>query len=154
MKSHLIPGNKGARKINENEKKLVKEYIKNGFNKRQAALKVYDVNKHSASNLTNQVLKRPVVQEYLTEQLDKIGLGIEDLNAYAHTAITNNLENGRPSQAVAATLLQFMYKLHNAVPASKSMNIKANVTGLALDTNVDELTKKLEKLNKLTQELL
>lgn len=148
--------NTRKKKINLKEKKLVTEYVKNNFNKRQAALKVYNVNPNNASSLGKQVLDRPHVQEYLAEQLDKAGLSLDDLNGYLTTSVKKNMD-GKPSQAVAADLIKFGYRLHNALPASKSVKATLDLTPKLETDNtsvmIDMMKQQMELNTALLKEL-
>lgn len=148
----LIPGNKGARKINMNEKRLVHAYITSKFNKRQAGL-VYDVKPQYASKLASEVLKRPVVQEYLQQQLDRAGLSLEDLNSMTSEAIHKGLE-AKPTFSGAIDLIKHTYKLHNAVPANKTVSARINVNSTITPENIEELKKTLAEISKQNEKLL
>ena len=142
------------KKLNENEKKLAKEYIKRKFNKKAAALAVYDVKPQYASGLANQVLKREHVKEYVSHLLDQSGLTEENLADYTKEIIATNL-TGKPSQAVAGQMIQFAFKLHNALPPTKSMSISAKLSNSTVSQkDFDEVKKQLADLQAKTQSLL
>lgn len=147
-----MPFGNVKKRINQNEKDLVKHFI-NKRNKSKAALAVYDVNPKYASGLANQVLKRPHVQDYLSQQLARSGLAIEDLNSYSKTLIDRNLE-GKPSQAVAASMVQFTYKLHNALPANKSVNAHINLRDQTGSLDYSSLKDTLQTIGRQTEAIL
>lgn len=135
------------------EKVLVKEYIKSNFVKKKAALKAYNVNPDNATNLATQVLNRPHVQIYLTQELTKAGLAIEDLAPLIKKTIDFNMQ-GKPSQAVAADMIKHALKLQGAEPASKHINVNTNLNGSVGKENITDLTSELKKLSAITQKLL
>lgn len=136
------------------EKKFAKAYIENNGNAALAARTAYNVKQGASRQLGTQVLHKPVVAERITTLLAKSGITLDFLNDKGFTALQNNLDNGRPSQAVGASLLQFYYKLYDALPASKSMSIKTSIREITPGSNVDEIVKRLEKLDKTTKILL
>lgn len=135
------------------QKLFAKAYVKHRGNGAKAALEVYDTNKRDARNVAHITLKKAIVQKEIKQQLEEAGLGVEDLNKYTLKLIDKNLD-GKPSQAVAASMVQLAYKLHNIMPASKKMNVNLNLNDQVGGKDFDEVKKMLEEQNKMTQALL
>lgn len=136
------------------ERKFVKNLV-SGDSKKDAVLKVYDTKKDKfASKMANQILQRPVVQEYIKEILDRKGLSLEDLSDKLHQSIKTNMEGGKPSQAVAADLLKFSFKVQDAVPSTKSVSTKVNVSLQSPSTDMNELKNILKELSHSNELLL
>lgn len=136
------------------QKLFAKAYVKYKGNASKAALEVYDTSKKNAKNTGYITLQKPVVQREIKEQLTEAGLGIEDLNKYTKDAIDSNLKEGKPSQAVAASLIALSYKLHNVMPASKKLNLNLSLKDQVVGKDFDEIKKLLEKQTEVTNALL
>lgn len=146
----------GPPRLTLKQRKFAHEYVKNGGKGTDAALAAYDVKKRiTAKHLAYQTLHRPLVQEEIERLLVKSGLSIETLADWSHNSIKRNLEQGKPSMAAGISHLEFLYKLHGAMPVTKSMKVTANVgnqDGLKKDLN--EIKKQLSELNSRSQKLL
>jgi len=136
------------------QKQFAKAYVENKGNASKAALTAYNVNKAGAKTLGYQQLQKPIVQKEIKDQLDKAGLSLEVLNEYSLDAISNNLKYGKASQAAGISQLQFLYKLHNALPASKKLTMNLSLKDQVVGKDFDEIKKLLEKQAEVTTALL
>lgn len=137
------------------EKLFAKKYIENNFNGTQAVLDVYNTKKRSnAKSISYQNLQKPVVQEEINKLLDKAGLSLNELNAYTKNSIEMNMKYGKPSQAVAATLIQHAYKLHNALPKNTKVSIKHTVIESLTRKDYKEVTEDLKKISLESSKLV
>lgn len=146
----------GRRKgITIKERKFVKKYVESG-NAADAAMLSYNTNKReNAKSLGKQVLDRPIVKEYLKQILDRKGLSLEDLTDKMYQSIDYNSKMGKGSQAVAADLMKFSFKLHDAIPANKNLNVTAKVGGSSeLPTDLSTLTETLKELTESNRLIL
>lgn len=135
-------------------KKFAKAYIENGGQVNKAVFEAYPVkDKKNANTLGHALLEKPMVQEEIQRLLNKSGITLDYLNDNVKQAIELNLEQGKPQMGVAADLLKFMYKLHNVIPANKSMNLNYSRKEI-INKPYAELKEDLEKMNKLTAKLL
>ena len=135
------------------QKLFAKAYVKHRGNGAKAAMEAYDTNGKTAKGIAYQNINKPVVQKEIKGQLIEAGLGIEDLNQYSKQLISNNLQ-GKPSQAVAASMIQFAYKLHNVLPATKKMSMNLSIKDQVVSKDFDELRKLAEKQTEVMQALL
>lgn len=145
--ANMTTKNGKARNLTIKERRFVKSYVKTG-NATEAAILSYDTHKRdTAKSLGKQVLDRPIVKEYLKQILDRKGLSLEDLADKMYESIDYNRKMGKGSQAVAADLMKFSYKLHDAIPANKSLNVMAKVEASSdLPTDLSSLTETLKEL--------
>lgn len=59
------------KKFTLNQKRFIKEYLKNGGNGTEAALKVYDAKSRTdAANIASQNLKKPTIKEAIEQALE------------------------------------------------------------------------------------
>lgn len=149
-----MPRRKNGTDPTPKEKRLVATYIKKNFNGAQAALEVYDTTKKNAGNLAAQVLNKPAVKEELKRQLDAAGLSIDNINEFAFQAVSKNINDGKPSQAAGVSMLQFLYKLHNAVPGNKSSTTKLSLSASLSPQQVAELIPQLKNMSTKSNELI
>lgn len=136
------------------QKKFAKAYVENGGNASKAALEVYDTTKKDAHNLGHQVLKKEVVKQQIDKLLDKSGLSLETLNDYSFEVVNNGIKFGKPDTKAAVTMLQFLYKLHNAVPSNKSTSLKLSMKGNLSQDNVDKVITTLSTLSTKSTQLI
>ena len=136
------------------QKLFAQEYVRNKGNKTQAVLAVYDTkSKRNAHSIADDLMVKPVVQEEIKKQLNKAGLDLDYLGDSIKSSIDQNLQLGKPSQAVAMDGIKFLYRLHNVIPANKNMNMNYSKK-VVENQSYDEIKETLEKLNKVTEKLL
>lgn len=69
-----------SRKPTLKQKAFVKEYVKNGGNGTQAALKVYDTDDYkTAQNISSENLSKPIVMEELIKTARRLGVTEEKI---------------------------------------------------------------------------
>ena len=134
-------------------KKFAKAYIENQGNASKAALEAYNIKPEDAPTIGYQNMQKPIVQQTITELLNKAGIDLETLTDYGNEALQNNLTLGKPSQAVGADLLKFYYKLHNAIPKEGKGMIKQERKVL-LDKDYNVLREELSTIVTRSQDLL
>lgn len=139
------------------ERKFVKKLIETG-NQTKAFELVYNTHskrRESIRTMAKDVMKRPIVKEYLNEQLNRAGLSLENLNDKLYNAINHNLDNGKPSQAVGGDLLKFSYKLHDAIPSNKTLSAKLSIKAEGAQvTDLNALQQQLQDLAKSNEAIL
>lgn len=148
-----MPKRKNGTETTIKEKLLVTSYIKNNFNGTKAALEVYDTTKENAGNLGAQVLNKPAVQQELKDQLNKAGLSLSYLHDKAYDAIQAGT-GVKATQKDANNMIQFLYKLHNAVPSSINKSMKITLNGQLAPENVDVVIGKLKGMSNKSNELI
>lgn len=122
-------------------------------NASKAALETYNVKPANAPNLGYQLMEKEPVQIEIKSLLDKAGITLDYLSDSSKDAIDYNLKGGKPSQAVGADLLKFMFKLHNAVPEKRTRTIKEE-RRVILSHDYQTLKNELKLTQTKTQELL
>lgn len=146
------------RKNNElslKERAFVTNYFKNGGNQTQAAVDAYNVkSRRNGTQVARLVMKRPAIQEEINTILDNSHLSLTDITKLAKKGITKGLEEGKPSFAAAMNMIQFNYRLHNVLPANKSISASIRVGDNSQAQNMEDIKKSLENLNTITQKLL
>lgn len=137
------------------QKKFAKAYIENNGNASLAAKESYDVKSYrDAMDIGHQNLKKPIVQETIKELLDKSGLSMESLNNYSQKAVELSLSRGKPTFASGVSMLQFLYKLHNALPKKESVHFSFSRRESLTVKTFDESKKDLETQTEANQKLL
>ncbi len=137
------------------QKRFAREYVRNGGNASKAALKVYEVMPKFAKNQGASVLKSPNVQKEIKDILNANGLSLDDLTQKAVDVVNKGLEEGTPSFSSASDMLKFLFKIHDVVPASKSMSAKLNIkTEKPSEFDLKQGKETLLLLNKLSDSLL
>ncbi len=136
------------------EAQFVKKYIEYNGNGAKAARASYDVKASSSPNLATQLLKKPIVKETLEIMMNKAGLSLDKLNEYSSKALEINIGHGKPSMAAGIAQLQFMYRLHNAVPAKKSMHVSLSHSERHTTKTYEESKKSLEETQIASKRLL
>jgi len=135
------------------QKQFARKYIQNKGDATKTALDVYDVKPKNAKQLGHQTVNHPFVQEELKKSLAKYNLNIDTSTEQLARSVQYNLDEGKPSQAVGADLLKFIYKLHDAIPANKNMNL--NYSKSEIETKgYKEIKEELTKLNQLTSKII
>lgn len=103
------------------EKRFVEE-IATGASQTQAALTAFDVSsRDSAKALGCTLMKNPEIQEAITFVLESEGLSRRSLVRKLKTHVD------APDPSVSLKAVDMGLKLHDAYPATKSMNINANI---------------------------
>lgn len=103
------------------EKRFVEE-IASGSSQTQAALTAFDVSsRDSAKALGCTLMKNPEIQEAITFVLESEGLSRRSLVRKLKTHVD------APDPSVSLKAVDMGLKLHDAYPATKSMNINANI---------------------------
>ncbi len=103
------------------EKRFVEE-IASGSSQTQAALTAFDVSsRDSAKALGCTLMKNPEIQEAITYILESEGL--------SRRSLVRKLKNhvDAPDPSVSLKAVDMGLKLHDAYPATKNVNINANI---------------------------
>ena len=136
------------------QKLFAKKYVEKMGNATAAAIEVYGVkSRHNATNIGNANLKKVAVQEEIKKLLLRKGISLDWASDNLKDAVEKNLTEGKPSSAVGADLLKFVYKLHDVIPGSKNLNLSYQKKEI-IDKGYDEIKAELQKLNKLTEKLI
>jgi phage terminase small subunit len=136
------------------QKLFAQKYIEKKGNGAQAALEVYDVSPKTAKDVAYQNLQKPVVQEEIRKELDKAGLTVNYLNSKSKKVIDLVDKVDPKTIGVATNHLQFVYKLHNVLPAKKSMHMSMSLRDQLPSKDFDEVKEQLQKLTDTTNALL
>lgn len=138
-------------------KAIAKAYIEKKFNGAEAGLQIFNTHsRKNASTMMKNALQSPKVQSSIQEELAKEGIDHEFINKYFKKGIENNLENGKPSQAVGAQLLMQAQKIYNYLPKDSKTVLKQEYKVLVTkDFNVlkEELTSTLATSQELLNDL-
>lgn len=133
----------------------VNEFIRNKGNGTEAALAVYDTKSRKAAGvIARDNLKKPVIKELITETLEKNGISTQKSIEWLKAGVEHNLTFGKPSQAVAATLINTVLKLQNAFPAKTSIALSYSKKESVGSKKLDEIANELKKLNLKTSTLM
>jgi hypothetical protein len=150
-----------------NQRILARHYLKTG-NKKESALKAYDIKPEYAVNMANKVLSNPLVQSYMKKVLDEEGLS----DSLIGRKFRKIIEAGTSPQALkAATVgnaieaLREVGKLKDLYPATKTQidqrtaKLNLNLVSKSEDElmvmldEVQEEIKNFQKVVKSTQKL-
>jgi hypothetical protein len=135
------------------QKRFAIEYIKSKGNGAAAARKSYDVKPQYAHQLARMNLNKPVVQQEIQEQLHRSGLTLELL----HGELLHAVRAGRDVKATqkdANQMIQFAYRLYNALPANKSMRLQLTMGAKIDSKNTEELISQARTQADSTSQLL
>jgi hypothetical protein len=105
-----------------NQRILARHYLKTG-NKKEAALKAYDVKPEYALKMANNVLSNPMVQTYMKKVLDEEGLSDSLIGRKFRKIIEAGTTPGALKAATvgnALTALQEVSRLKDLYPATKT----------------------------------
>ena len=142
------------RKPTLKQKLFATHYIKNRGNATQAVLAVYDAkSKKNAYQMAQVLRKNPVVEEEISKQLSRAGMDLTWVNSNMRASIDTNLQEGKPSQAVAMDGLKFLYRLHNVIPGTKNVNLSYSKKVIE-NSSYEDIKKALDNLNRISGKLL
>lgn len=136
------------------QKLFAQKYVDKKGNGAQAALDVYDGDYDDAKDIAYQNLQKPVVQREIEKELNRRGLTIDYLNNKSKKIIDLIEDENPKTLGVATSHLQFVYRLHNALPAKKSMNMSLSLRDQMPTQDFNEVKNHLKKLTETTQALL
>jgi hypothetical protein len=135
------------------QKLFAHEYVKNRGNGVKSALAVYDTDYIGAKNISTQNLDKPAVQNEINKLLKKNGLTLDSSTEYLKKYIDKSIES-KPSFSVGADLLKFVFKLYNAIPINKSMNLSYSKVERLPVEDFKKIQELLTKLNDNTTKIL
>ena len=131
---------------------FVKEYINNGGNGTQAALKAYDSNNsHIAENIASENLGKPVIQETITEILTRKGITVDKISENVNSLASAKVEKVSADTKLKANIE--LLKLYNAYPDKKSYQYSMSIKGNVKDLSYSEAKKQLDAINNDLQDL-
>lgn len=147
-------GNK-TKKATVKQKKFAKKYVENGGNGAKAARETYNVKPGNAKIIALQNLKKPNVQSEIALLLDNAGLSLDTLNKKSVEIINNGINKGKPTVASSVSMIQWLYKLHNALPANKTQSTRLNLNmTVPLDVDFNDAKKLLAEASNASNLLL
>ena len=138
------------------QKMFARAYVKNAGNGTKAALEAYDGNYNDAKSIATQNLHKEVVQEEIKrveQTLLNKGMSLEWLAEKSKETIINGM-GVKASQKEANDMIKFMYKLYNALPATKSMKMSVNFKAKLPPQNVSEAIEAVKSLSVKSTELI
>ena len=133
-----------AIKLTPKQTRFVSEYVKNGQNATQAALKAYDTNYLVARNIGSENLTKPNVQQTIDEILNRQGMTLE-----ANLQNVIGLGNHQPEKVSAETILKSnleLLRIRGAYPDKKSYQYSMSVKGKIKDMSYSEAQKELNTI--------
>lgn len=133
----LVRGGKGT-KATLKQKLFAGEYVRNGGNATQAAMKTYHVKgTGSAKSVAMQNIKKPVVQDEIKKILDRAGLGLDSIATNLQTAVRSGL-GVKATNSDSLRGIDMLLKLHNVYPdkitKKLSYSVQQHLSGDYKDT--------------------
>lgn len=141
------------------QQRFAEKYVELNGNGAQAALETYEPKDYnSAKGIARDNIRNPVVQEAIEKELNKTGLTIDYLNHKSKRIVDEITEEGQilnsKTLGIATNHLQFLYKLHNVIPANKNVSMNLSVHQELTNVNVDVAQKNLKDIAYSTDALL
>ncbi len=138
-------------KLKQKQKAFIAEYVANGGNGVQAALRVYDTEDYNTANqIARDNLQKPTIMREIEKQMSDTGLTVKK----AINAINDGYDaekKGSPDHNVRLRSADMTLKLANAYP-SRQQEVHHRHSHLYLNTvkefsklSSDELTRMMEK---------
>lgn len=148
------------RKPTLRQQKWAQEYLRNGGNGTQAALKAYPDQKEVTAPTTGSRNKyNPIVQIYMQELLDQAGLTDGELATHLSLIIESSTKKKKLAKVTPADGLrgiEMAYKLKDRFPAQRKQietrTISLNLEGEELLSTLEEKTKQLQEFHRLLNE--
>jgi phage terminase small subunit len=133
-------------------KQFAKEYVKNGGNGTQAALKVYDTKSPNvANNIASENLQVPIVAQTIEELASSVGV-----NSNGILKNINRLAVQEPEKVTADTVLKAnieLAKILRMYPDKKSTHVRLDVKAKFKEMDFNQAKKTYESLQGEIQEL-
>ncbi len=118
---------------------FTKEYIKNGFNGTQAALKTYDtMDYNTAHSIAAENIQKPAIKQRIDEVLNE---GIEDTEI-RDTHKRNLLQDTNIPASNQA--LDMLYKIKGAYAPEKRISLNGTLTAEQIDNRIKEIQNELD----------
>jgi phage terminase small subunit len=131
---------------------FVKEYLRNGGNGTQAALKTYDTTDYmTAHDIASKNLQKPAIQNTIEEKLQSVGITVEESAREIKSLATSQVEKVSADTKLKANIE--LLKLLNAYPGTKNTNLNLSLRGNIKDLGYSEAKAKLTELNSTISEL-
>ncbi len=134
-------------KLKQKQKAFIAEYVKNGGNGVQAALKVYNTEDYNTANqISRDNLQKPTIMREIEKQMNDTGLTVKK----ALNAINDGYDaekKGDPDHAIRLRSADMTLKLADAYPRNKEVSHRhahlhlEMVNELAEKFSFDELTE-------------
>ena len=109
-------------KLKQKQKAFIAEYVKNGGNGVQAALKVYDTeNYNTANQIARDNLQKPTIMREIEKQMNNTGLTVKK----ALNAINDGYDaekKGDPDHAIRLRSADMTLKLADAYPKNREVS--------------------------------
>lgn len=143
------------KKIEVKAKKFAKEYLKNGMNGTEAALKIYKVGRlggnpefkrKTASTIANKNLSKPVFIKAIIEELEKAHLN----DAFAAKIHKRNLAQSKNLSA-SNTALDLYYRIKGYYEPQKNLNLNLNLDLNKIDAEISATLKAIKELERLDE---
>lgn len=123
---------------------FAREYVKSGFNGTKAVKALYNPkNEHTANSMATEVLRKPVVQNAILQEMEKQGMTNEYLISH-HKSVVAQSEH-LPSKNSA---IDMAYKLKGVYAPDKQLNVNIDVPTdeKGIDIALQEILKELKDL--------
>lgn len=127
------------------QQRFVKEYISNGGNSSQAALKVYDVKPEIARSMGSENLAKPDIKQAIESALSSLDITPSSVAKEINNLATKNVEKISGDVKLKANIE--LLKLMGAYPGSKHTNINIGLKGNVADMNFADVKKELKVID-------
>jgi len=146
-------------KLKQKQKAFITEYVRNGGNGVQAALKVYDTEDYNTANqIARDNLQKPTIMREIEIQMTDTGLTVKK----ALNAINDGYDaekKGDPDHAIRLRSADMTLKLADAYPKNREVSHQHNhlhqtlIQQLSETYSFDELTEMMkEEMSKIPAE--
>jgi len=110
-------------KLKLKQKAFIAEYVKNGGNGVQAALKVYDTSDYNTANqIARDNLQKPTIWREIAKAAEKVGLHVEDALRTVKEGIRAEDPKGNPQWGARLRASDMTLKLADAYPRDKQVS--------------------------------
>lgn len=141
------------RKLSLKQKRFVKEYIANGGNGTQAALKVYDTKSDDvAQTIASENISKPIIKQSIDEIANSQGLTPSVILSKFSDISSKTVEKWSGDTVLKATVE--MARILGMYPSTKHSKLNINVKGNIKDLNFTEVKKELKVIDSELGDLL
>ena len=136
------------KRLSFKRRNFIKEYVKNGGNGTQAALKTYNTDDYNTAHvIASEILQNPTIQKTIDETARDVGVTTDTiLGNFNHFAVQ------KPDKVTADAVIKAnieLAKILRMYPDKKSYQFSMSVKGKVKDLGYSEAKKQLDELNKV-----
>jgi len=134
------------RKLTFKQKIFTTEYIRNGGNGKQAALKAYDTTPETAGTIAYENLNKPQVQESIERALEKNQITPELITSQIKDLAIKEVDKISGDVKLKAGIE--LLKLMGAYPGTKNTNLNLSIKGNLADLSYKDVVEELKVIDQ------